>query len=187
MADISNEKALLSIASVGADMRTRIVNLLSAVNNGIYAMSLSAYDALDAFKNNEKVVIVTMLKQMQTVGAYAFQNCSILTDMEFDNVKKVFTAAFMGCVNLTSLSLPSVQFISTAAFSGCTNLSQLTLCPVDHMDTYTPSFISLVSDPFTGTPFANGSGSIYLPEALRSSYQTGRIWSNYYSRMVFVM
>ena len=171
MADISTEKTLLSIASMGLDIRNRIVNLLAAVNNGKYNISVSAQGQMDRLANNEKLIAAGILNQMRTIGSNAFQSCSWITEVEFANVLTVYDLAFDGCTNLASVTLPACTTIGSNAFAGCDNLSLYLTGSV------VPELVA-PSSTFTG------SAKIYVMESLYSAYLANASWYLVSSRIV---
>jgi hypothetical protein len=70
---------------------------------------------------------VTIVPQITSIGALAFQNCSSLTNITIPNsVTSIGTAAFEVCRSLTSITIPSsVTSVGDYAFSGCTGLTNI--------------------------------------------------------------
>ena len=64
-----------------------------------------------------------------TLGDYAFQGCTSLTEITFpDSLTTINQNAFSGCTGLTNITLPdSLTTINSSAFSGCTGLTNITL------------------------------------------------------------
>ena len=64
-----------------------------------------------------------------SIGWYAFQGCSGLTELTLPNsVTSIGYAVFKGCSGLTKLTLPdSVKSIEGEAFEGCSGLTKITL------------------------------------------------------------
>lgn len=82
----------------------------------------------NAYKDtNYKCVVIP--DSVTTIGHYAFQNCSSLTNITIpDSVTSIGEYAFHNCDNLTSITIPnSVTSIGSAAFYYCDNLANITI------------------------------------------------------------
>lgn len=79
-----------------------------------------------AFANKtelEKVILPDTLKE---IGAYAFYNCTGLTDLEAPGLEKIGYSAFYGCFYLKNVAWSEqLQSIGDAAFASCTRLKSL--------------------------------------------------------------
>lgn len=105
-----------------------------------------------------------------TIGGYAFENCTNLTTVSFPVCTIIGSWAFGYCENLTSVSFPACTNISSYTFYSCSNLTNLTLA--------NSSMCTLAnSNAFSYTPIARGTGYIYVPYALVSSYKTATNWT----------
>lgn len=130
-----------------------------------------------------------------SVGASAFYSYTALTSVKLPNVKTIGTSAFQLCNGLTTVVFPTINYrVDGSAFRQCSNLTAA--------DFYSPSslgaqtfysctrFTTLVLrgnsvatlgniSCFNGSPFAsNGTGgTLYVPSALISSYQSATNWS----------
>ena len=60
-----------------------------------------------------------------SIGAYAFENCTVFDTVLIPTVHIIGAHAFEGCVALTSLSFPVATEIQFNAFEGCTQLESL--------------------------------------------------------------
>ncbi len=82
-----------------------------------------------AFYNCSKLTSVTIGSGVTSVGNYAFYNCSKLTSVTIGSgVTSVGNYAFYNCSNLTSIDIPdSVESIGSGAFSRCSNLTSVTI------------------------------------------------------------
>lgn len=108
-----------------------------------------------------------------SIGAYTFRNCKALVNVVFKEATTVYTNAFNGCTNLVSVDLCKVNnFPRQNSFNGCTSMNVLIL----RANVVAPlSNINI----FTNTPFASGKagGTLYVPQSLKSSYQSASGWS----------
>ena len=86
-----------------------------------YDVPWHSYDA--------SVKSLVLEKGMTSIGDYAFQYCSSLTDVTIpDSVTSIGNLAFDGCSSLTSVTIPdSVTSIGGYAFQDCSSLTQVTI------------------------------------------------------------
>ena len=107
----------------------------------------------------------------------AFAACTSLVSVVFPEVLSVETETFAYCTSLTTVDLPKVTSIAFGAFAYSTALTTLLLrnsvvCTLSNA-TYT----------FKDTPIANGTGYVYVPDALVDSYKSATNWSTYASQI----
>ena len=110
-----------------------------------------------------------------TVGPHAFNGCTSLVSVSFPEVTTVEGSAFFGCTKLTTVDLAKVQSIGAYVFKGCSALVTLIL--------RAGTVCTLGVDSLTNTPIASGTGYIYVPSALVSSYKAATNWSNFSSQI----
>lgn len=140
---------------------------------------------------------------VEKVEAYAFYY-SIASKYNLPNAKIIQNWAFGENSNLTEIKLPKVYSIYTAAFYGCTKLTKLDIggqesitangisannitnnCPV--LETIIlrwdkcPSLTT--TNAFRG-PIEEGTGYIYVPNALIETYRSATNWSKYNYRAI---
>ena len=110
---------------------TRVFYNSKNIENLILSKTLSTIDT-EAFYNSAlKSVIVP--NGVTTIEKCAFQNCSELKDVTFQEDSQLRTieggysyGAFYGCTSLTSIEIPaSVQTIGAATFQGCSRLADV--------------------------------------------------------------
>ena len=72
---------------------------------------------------------VTLPESLESIGDYAFWNCTSLTEVEVpQNVSQMGGGAFAGCSALTSIVLPeSLTTISEETFENCVSLSDIAI------------------------------------------------------------
>lgn len=105
-------------------------------------------------------------------SASIFQSCTKLKYVYAPKLTALGTQCFQSCTALEILDFPSLTNIgSNYTFRSCSNLKYLVLRK--------SSVVSTNTNSYTSTPFAsNGSGgTLYVPSALISSYQSASNWS----------
>jgi uncharacterized repeat protein (TIGR02543 family) len=75
-------------------------------------------------------------KNIETVDAYAFQNCTTLVTADFPKAVTIGEYAFAGCRKLETLNLPEALTIEQHAFSECRNLVTAELSKVVTIGNY---------------------------------------------------
>lgn len=80
---------------------------------------------------------------------------------------------------IETISFPEAITIDQSAFRGCTQLNSIYLMG--------SSISTLVNNnAFNDSPFANGTGKIYVPANLVSAYQSAQNWSTYASQFMAI-
>ena len=94
------------------------------VDDVLFAADGKTLTAFPAGKETTKYVIPDCV---ETVGAYAFSSCDLLTSVEIPaSVKTIGAYAFAGCDLLTSVEIPdSVETIGDGAFYACDSLTSV--------------------------------------------------------------
>lgn len=125
----------------------------------------------------------------------AFKGCRSMTTFSAPEVLSLSDEAFSGCTKLVNFSAPKVTTVSTKVFTNCTALKKLRFdsC-IDIIFSQTfkgcSSLTTLILagnesvtlrniDAFEGTPIANGTGYIYVPDDLVGSYKIASNWSQF--------
>jgi hypothetical protein len=83
-----------------------------------------------AFMGDTKITSVTGMKDVISVGNYAFSKASSLADINLTNVSSINDWAFSGATSLTSVNIPNVTTISEGVFTGATSLANVDLTNV---------------------------------------------------------
>jgi hypothetical protein len=120
------------------------------------------------------------LPLVTALGESTFSSCTSLKNVDIPMARILKPAAFYGCTNLEKIELPGFKNdcgIGKAAFQGCSNLSSI-VCP---NLTSVPAIDDITV--FANTPIADGSGFIYVPDALVDSCKTAEYWSTYASQI----
>lgn len=99
------------------------------------------------------------------------RNCKKLTSVNIPKATQIRGYGLAGCTGLTTLDLPLVTTMYANALNGCTGLTKLII--------RTGSVCSISSNTLTGSSIASGTGYVYVPDNLVSSYKSATNWSNY--------
>ena len=106
------------------------------------------------------------------IGGGAFTRCSGLTTTFFPLVTTIGSNAFNACTSLAAVDFPLAAIIENRAFISC---NSLTVCILRAQSVCTLS----KADAFSGTPIANGTGYIYVPDNLVNDYKAATNWAVY--------
>lgn len=126
--------------------------------------------------NCSGLVSVSMPNATSVNSSQQFISCTSLTTVNLPKLQTLGGNMFQGCTALEFIDLPQATSLNaTRCFYGCSNLKTIVL-------RYT-SVVPLNNDGLTGTQFASGGsgGTVYVPSALISSYQTASNWSTLYN------
>ncbi len=113
------------------------------------------------------------LPNLRHLGESAFQNDTSLANIALPSILRAPNRCFQNCTSLVSVDLGNPDRTNQNTFNGCTSLTNLII-------RRTSSVCALTNiNVFNNTPFASGGtgGTVYVPQALISSYQTASNWS----------
>lgn len=144
------------------------------------ALRSISFPNLDKFQNNSH--------------GSQFRKCSSLVSIDLPQLQMIMQDMFRECSALPIVVLPSTDTINSSGFQGCTSLASFDFkggtinANAFYGDTALNTIIIRKSDgvstlaninAFTNTPFASGGtgGTLYVPSALISSYQSATNWS----------
>lgn len=121
-----------------------------------------------------KLALTRLPDGITGVATYSFDSCSNLTLTELPSgVTYIGANVFSNCTSLPSMTcLGDVTYIGSNTFMGCSNLSYFALPNV----TTVPFLCNSV---FVRTPIANGTGYIYVPDALVENFKAETEWCDY--------
>ena len=171
---------------------TELEALEDRINATIETALLSR--GIDAAGIIQRTVTEVTSSDVTTIGTNAFANCDQLISIDFPNATSVGGSAFNSCSKLETATIPKVTTIEGNGFYGCSKLNNLELPVITSIETRAfrncSSLTKLViggssvatlanTDAFSNTPIASGSGYIYVPDSLVSSYQSASSWSTY--------
>lgn len=117
-----------------------------------------------------------------------------ITEYNNNHIKYIRTGAFAFCTSLTSARLPLVTQIDMRSFESCISLKRLYFRDITNIGIYglykcsalealvlagTENICTLSIYALNNSSIADGTGYIYVPQALLESYKTASGWSNY--------
>lgn len=123
-----------------------------------------------AFRYCSSLASVTVPANVSSVGAGSFANCTSMTGIEFKSgVTTLGNLVFENCSNLQSVIIPdTVTSIGTNPFYGCKKLTSLDVSGSSFIAEATADYVLLYNgDKSTLCAFI-GSGSITLPESVKT-------------------
>ncbi len=124
-----------------------------------------------AFSSATALVSVNLPK-VQLINSNTFQLCSSLKTINIPEATTLYSNAIRDATALEKIDLPKVGRILSQVFLNCTMLTTVIL------RSNTPCTLGSTNS-FNGTPFANGTGYIYVPASLIDSYKTATNWSTF--------
>ena len=162
--------------------------LTSYTNNRVKEVGERAFQGFISLKSVE-------FNNVENIATYAFYSCSGLTELNFPKATTIVGNAFTGCSSvmiakfeslteiktdiLRSLAamrvayIPLVKSIAGAPFADCTGLEAIII-------TQTDTVASLAStNAFVRSGIANGTGYVYVPDALVDQYKSATNWSTF--------
>lgn len=136
------------------------------------------------------------IPNVTSLSSSCFQGCTALTTFISDKITSVGSSCFYEDSNLEEVSLSKVTAIPQDCFYNCVKLKKITLGgPITSfggaafrydrlLDTVVLSGVTAVptieSDTFrSATLITNGTGVVYVPDLLVSSFQSDSIWGLY--------
>lgn len=189
MADFVNTIDLLGDeATAKAIIEKTITEFNDNVVNSIGGYALTACNGLKS---------VNLPNAKGEVGEYAFSDCSNLSTVNLPLATSLKMNVFAGCA-LTNINIPSVKTINNRSLQANQQLEMLDLPSLTQISSdalyYCSALKTLIlrasqvcalsnTNAFTMTPFAAGKagGTVYVPSALISQYQTATNWSTLYA------
>lgn len=152
---------------------------LTSIPSGVTVISSSAFSGCTGLET------ITCAGQISTLSSGAFSKCSSLTRAEFPNCKvSSFTYAFgsstaaNACQNLETIDIGNSSAIASNAFANCYKLQTLVLRKSASICTLA-NISAFLNTPMHGY---NGlTGTVYVPSALISNYQTANNWKTLYN------
>lgn len=159
---------------------------------------------VQASLGNMRNVTTVSLSSPTSLPNYCLDACSSLESVSFPNVTSIGLGCFRNCTKLTSVSFPKATTTGNNAFSSCGNNADVSSITLDfpaatvipnnsfnNMQKLTALILRHTSvvelnniSAFANTPmrgYNSQNGTVYVPSALISSYQTATNWSTIYN------
>lgn len=111
---------------------------------------------------------------LEDSGISLFYGCTSLQNVVFKSMNVIYQSTFRHCTNLEIVDVKlATGFTNASNFDGCTKLKTIIIRTSDNV----PTLFNINN--FTNSPFASGGtgGTLYVPSALISSYQSATNWS----------
>lgn len=118
-------------------------------------------------------LVSTNFPEVTSFGSSAFYGCTTLENVTFPKATSVGYAVFQNCTALVTADFPLATTIGQMAFNKTSALTALILRNTTKVCTLSGT------NAFTSSAIASGTGYIYVPSALLSSYMTATNWSTY--------
>ena len=110
-------------------------------------------------------------------AAYAFNRCAFRSFTAPKLITLGSGNAFVNNINLVFADFTALRSIGSQSFRSCTAFTDLYLRNAEIVNLEN-------TDAFTGTPIANGNGTIHVPAALEETYKAATNWSTFESMIV---
>ena len=111
--------------------------------------------------------------KVTTIEISAFSDCKAATICRFNSLKNITTDVVRSLTAMKIVYIPLVKSIAGAPFADCTGLEAIII-------TQTNIVTSLAStNAFVRSGIANGTGYIYVPDALVDQYKSATNWSTF--------
>lgn len=128
----------------------------------------------EAFLNNDNVTSVTIPGSVQVIGYHAFDGCTELERVIFENPMDgadmiIRLSAFANCPKLTECEIPAVAtYVTANIFKGCTNMDKITVHPEN------PYYVTDENGVMFGPRVDNGTPQYDDPNLTLTAYPSGR-------------
>ena len=178
-------------------------SFISSIDDSLGANTTKLPDSLtyigrDAFHNCTNLVLTELPDGLTIIDTAVFQGCTNLALTKLpEGLTNLRTNAFLNCTNLAITEIPEkITTFSSSVFQGCASLSEITCKGMISSFSSTlfkdcTNLVKLVlpnitkvpslqnTSVFTGTPIANGTGYIYVPDNFVEDFKVATNWSTY--------
>lgn len=187
--EMTGKSWTMSVAAMPALIKT--IGALEINNPTVGSINAYMFYECSALKS----IICSSAKD---IGNCAFQSCEALTTANFPAVTAAGDRAFCYCRKLTTVNFPSLKGMGNSMFDSCNALERAEFPNVTSIGSYALAYttklkalilsgstvVTLAStDAFTSSAIARGTGYIYVPDNLVSTYKKATNWSVYASQI----
>lgn len=178
--------------TIGESAFYKCTNLANVNLPLVTELDLGAFEYCYALKSIDMPSLTTLR------GVAVFYYCDGLENVNLPNLESVYINAFGYCKKLKSVKFPKATSVCEVAFSNCTSLevADFSLSPEIKIQSFEKctALKALVlrgdsvaqlsaTGAFANSSIKNGTGCIYVPEALYASYCSATNWSTYKSQI----
>ena len=118
------------------------------------------------------------LPKVSTLGASCFYNCKELEEFVATTPVIISISSFKNCIKLKKADFTYLSSaFGSSVFQGCSSLDTLIIRK-------TTSVVALTNvNVFSGTPIQSGTGYVYVPSTLLSSYKSATNWITFANQL----
>lgn len=171
------------------------------------SIELPDCEELSAYKPNSYSTVLSNLERLSAPkltsfnNGYLFYGCSALTDVQLDALTRTVTNLFKRCTALSEIRLPSCYNIDDSSFDSCSSLVTFDMGSsvtrggrLGYQSFYDDAVLDALvlrnntactlgyANTLQGTAIANGTGYIYVPRDMISTYEAATNWSTFAGR-----
>ena len=119
-----------------------------------------------------KALATVNLPKATTIETSSFRHCYKLANVNIPNITSLGSSAFESC-KINKIDIGKVPQIAANTFNACANLETIIL-------RLTSKICTLANvNAFNATPIKDGTGFIYVPQALIEQYKSATNWINF--------
>lgn len=163
-----------SIRAIASAIRARTGKTDTMTVSEMAAEISGISDNLSDFLSGTTTALVS---DATALRSYACYNNNSLTSADLPSATSIGERAFGGCGNLETVRLGSASSITYYAFAYATKLTALVI------GSETVATLTSTSA-FSNTPISDGTGHIYVPDALVDTYKAATNWATYASQIL---
>lgn len=187
-AEISGITASEDLDAVLTEQEGLIDELKSVLNGKARSLEIARSIA-------DRTIVSYSDDEITTLGAFAFQTCSKLVEVNIPNVTTLGAKSFSQCSALQRIELPNLKTLGGDCFTYCYALKYVDLGQVTALPSWSVSNCTVLetvvirksdkiatlstTNALANTPIASGTGYIYVPSELIDSYKSATNWSTY--------
>lgn len=116
--------------------------------------------------------------KLETAATFFFFNRQGLTTVDVSSLEALPANCFQQCYALQTLDLPTVTSMASNSLHNCRKLTTLILRSTSMVTLANATLLN--NTPFTG--YGSLTGTLYVPQALVSTYESGTNWSTIYAK-----